>query len=82
MAIVDQIRDFVKKHLTVYEDEQALGDNDNIFAMGFVDSVFAIQLVCFVEETFDIKVIDTDLDIDNFNSVNRIVEFVNKKKGM
>lgn len=79
MTVIDQIRDFVMKHLTVYEDDHVLGDDDNIFALGFVDSVFAIQLVCFVEETFEVKVIDADLDIDNFSSVNRIVEFVNRK---
>ncbi len=57
-----------------------LGDDDNIFALGYVDSVFAVQLVCFVEERFGIKVIDTDLDIDNFSSVNRIVQFVENKR--
>jgi methoxymalonate biosynthesis acyl carrier protein len=79
VTVIDQIRDFVKKHLTVYDDDYTLSDDDNIFALGFVDSVFAIQLVCFVEDTFEVKVIDADLDIDNFSSVNRIVEFVNRK---
>ncbi len=74
------IREFVKMNLSIYDDDVVLGDDDNIFELGFVDSPFAIQLVCFIEEEFKIKVGDNDLDIDNFKSVNRISEFLSKKK--
>ncbi len=80
MELTEKIREYVNKNLTVYEDDQDLGDDDDIFALGFVDSIFAIQLVCFIEDTFNIKVGDADLDIDNFSSVNRIVTFVNRKQ--
>ena len=76
----ERIREFVKMNLSVYDDDVILGDDDNIFELGFVDSPFAIQLICFIEEEFEIKVGDDDLDIDNFTSVNRIAEFVSKKK--
>ena len=77
----ERIREFVKMNLSVYDDDVVLGDDDNIFKLGFVDSPFAIQLVCFIEEEFKIKVGDNDLDIDNFTSVNRIAEFVSEKQG-
>ncbi|MHC4203332.1 MAG: phosphopantetheine-binding protein [Planctomycetota bacterium] len=78
----ERIREFVKKNLSVYDDDVVLGDDDNIFELGFVDSPFAIQLVCFIEEEFKIRVGDDDLDIDNFTSVNRITDFVGRKKGL
>jgi acyl carrier protein len=78
----ERIREFVKKNLSVYDDDVMLGDDDNIFELGFVDSPFAIQLVCFIEEEFKIKIGDDDLDIDNFTSVNRIAEFVSRKKAI
>ena len=78
----ERIREFVKKNLSVYDDDVMLGDDDNIFELGFVDSPFAIQLVCFIEEEFKIKIGDDDLDIDNFTSINRIAEFVSRKKGI
>ena len=78
----ERIREFVKMNLSVYDDDVVLSDDDNIFKLGFVDSPFAIQLVCFIEEEFKIKVGDNDLDIDNFTSVNRIAEFVSRKKGI
>ena len=77
-----RIREFVKMNLSVYDDDIVLGDDDNIFELGFVDSPFAIQLVCFIEEEFKIRIGDDDLDIDNFTSINRIAEFVSRKKGI
>jgi acyl carrier protein len=78
----EKIREFVKMNLAVYEDDVVLGDDDNIFELGFVDSPFAIQLICFIEEEFTINVGDDDLDINNFTSINRIAEFVSRKKGI
>lgn len=51
----------------------------DIFAMGLVDSLFAMQLVLFVESTFSITVERTELDIDNFRSVNALAAFVTRK---
>lgn len=79
MQPIERIREFVKKNLSAYNDDTTLGDDDNIFELGYVDSPFAIQLICFVEEEFKIKVGDNDLDLDNFTSVSRITEFVGRK---
>ncbi len=81
MQPIERIREFVKKNLSVYDDDATLGDDDNIFELGYVDSPFAIQLICFVEEEFKVRIGDNDLDIDNFTSVNRIAEFVGSKNG-
>lgn len=81
MTEVDRIREFVKSNLIVFDEETPFEDGDNIFELGLVDSVFAIQLVSFIEEEFGIEVMDSDLDIANFSSVKRIAEFVEMKKG-
>jgi methoxymalonate biosynthesis acyl carrier protein len=56
-----------------------LKDSDDIFALGFVNSLFAMQLVMWVEREFNIKVDDEDLEISNFNSVDAIAAFVARK---
>ncbi len=71
---------FIESNLVLLDDEVALKNDADIFALGFVDSLFALQLISFLEETFAIEVNDQDLDISNFNSVAAIVAFVNKKK--
>jgi methoxymalonate biosynthesis acyl carrier protein len=44
-----------------------------------VNSLFAVQLVAFVENSLGVKVEDIDLDLANFNSVNAICGFVKQK---
>jgi methoxymalonate biosynthesis acyl carrier protein len=68
-------RSFISSHFRNFE----LKDDDDIFSLGFVNSLFAMQLVMFVEKEFHLKVHDDDLIIDNFRTVNAVMELVTKK---
>jgi methoxymalonate biosynthesis acyl carrier protein len=57
-----------------------LADDEDIFASGFVNSMFAMQLVQFVESEFGITVDSEDLDLDNFRSVTAIAALVARKQ--
>jgi acyl carrier protein len=56
-----------------------VGDDDNLFESGIVNSLFAVQLMTFVERGFNIEIGMEDLDVENFKSVNATAAFVNKK---
>jgi methoxymalonate biosynthesis acyl carrier protein len=58
-----------------------LNDGDNLFELGIVNSLFAVQLMTFIEKTFGLEVEMDDLDIENFKSLNAATAFVMKKKG-
>ncbi|MDQ3913979.1 MAG: acyl carrier protein [Actinomycetota bacterium] len=72
------MRDFVGRAL----HDNPLGDDDDIFATGFVNSLFALELVTFVEGTFGITIESEDLDLDNFRTVSRIAALVARKAGI
>jgi len=57
-----------------------LNDDENFFELGFVNSLFAMQLVMFVESEFGLHIEDDELDIANFSSINAIADFVERKK--
>lgn len=57
----------------------AINEHDDIFKLGLVNSLFAMQLVMFVEQEFGISVEGEDLDLDNFCSVRAISAFVTRK---
>lgn len=80
MDIKIQIREFFKKNLATIDDELEIKDDADIFKEGFVDSSFAMQLVLFVEEVFNIQVTDDDLDLINFSTINRLAGFINLKR--
>jgi acyl carrier protein len=69
----------IRLYLTESLKVKELDDTDNIFAKGLVNSLFAMQLVMFVENTFNLHVENEELDLVNFNSVDAIAEFVNIK---
>lgn len=80
MEIREQIRKFIESNLVVFEDEAQFEDGDNIFEMGFVNSLFAMKLVNYIENELGVAVPNDDLDIANFSSVERIVNFIDRKK--
>ena len=72
---VSIVREFIRKHVQGVE----LADDQDIFATAGVSSLFAVQLVVWVERTFGISVRPADLDIDNFRTVHDVARFVSSR---
>ncbi|HWK88481.1 MAG TPA: phosphopantetheine-binding protein [Longimicrobium sp.] len=73
-----QVRDFVSRFFRGHD----LGDDEDMFATGYVNSMFAMQLVQFVESAFGVTVEGDDMEIDNFRSIGAIAAFVERKRGV
>ena len=73
---MENINKRIRTFLALSFQNADLQDDDDIFALGFVNSLFAMQLVLFVEQEFGIKVEDEDLDIANFRSIQAIEHFI------
>lgn len=57
-----------------------LEDDQDMFETGYVNSMFALQLVQFVEGEFGVTVDSDDLELDNFRTVSAIAAFVERKR--
>jgi methoxymalonate biosynthesis acyl carrier protein len=73
-----KVREFISQFIRAHEFK----NDDDIFALGFVNSLFAMQLVLFVENEFGLTVENDDLDLDNFRSVNAISGLVERKSAV
>ena len=73
--IQTSIKQFLSQHIKNYDLQQ----DEDFFALGFVNSLFAMQLVLFVEKKFRITVEEQDLKIDNFLSIGALTNFVEQK---
>jgi methoxymalonate biosynthesis acyl carrier protein len=71
------IREFILGSIYIPD----LADDDDIFQTGLVNSLFAVQLMTFVEKAFKIEVSMDDLDIQNFKSISATTGFVLRKNG-
>jgi acyl carrier protein len=77
----DQTQQKIKEFLSRFFKNHDLKPEEDIFALGFVNSLLAMQLVAFVEKEFGIQVGDEDLDLDNFRSIQAISSLVARKSG-
>jgi acyl carrier protein len=75
--IKETVRSFILSSINLPD----LKDDDNLFESGIVNSLFAVQLMTFIEKAFVIEVGQDDLDIENFKSLNATTAFVLKKNG-
>jgi methoxymalonate biosynthesis acyl carrier protein len=69
----------IQEFLSRFFRSREIGLEDDIFALGFVNSLLAMQLVAFVEKEFGMHVEDEDLDLDNFRSIRAISDLVDRK---
>lgn len=72
----EAIRNFILDSINIPD----LNDDDNLFESGIVNSLFAVQLMTFLEKSFNIEVTMDDLSMDNFESINATSSFVQKKQ--
>ncbi len=73
--IMPKLTKFVGQYVNINEITNDL----DLFASGRVNSLFAMQLVLFVEKEFGFKVENEDLDYENFKSIDAILGFIQRK---
>ncbi|MEK3788344.1 phosphopantetheine-binding protein [Paenibacillus sp. FSL K6-1230] len=79
---MEQIKSRIREMLSQFIKSQDIEDHDDIFAIGDVDSLFAMQLVVFIEKEFGIEIDNDDLDLNNFKSIDAISALVANKSGV
>lgn len=80
MEIKEQVRTFVTSNFYV-ADPTSLDDAASLLDQGIIDSTGVLEVIFFIEETFGIKVEDSEMLPDNLDSIDRIANFIARKKG-
>ncbi|MEM6613076.1 MAG: acyl carrier protein [Cyanobacteria bacterium P01_C01_bin.72] len=79
---MNEVQSRIKVFLAKFFGNHDLQPDEDIFALGFVNSMFAMQLVLFVEQEFKITVDNEDLELDNFRTINAITSLVERKSAV
>jgi methoxymalonate biosynthesis acyl carrier protein len=69
----------IRQFLSRFFNTRQLKDDEDIFSLGVVNSLLALQLVNFLESEFHITIEDEDLDIDEFRTIESMDRLVAKK---
>lgn len=76
---VAEIRKFIFDNFLFDAAEEDLGNDDSFLEQGVIDSTGVLELVEWLEETFDFAVDDEELIPENLDSVNQLAAFIAKK---
>ena len=76
-AMKEKVRNYIVQ--TSHADADKVKNESLIFKEGFFDSMGFIMLITFLEEEFGIKTVDSVLIEENFESINVITEFIQRK---
>ena len=68
----------IKAYIQRFFPGHDLKPDEDIFALGFVNSMFIMQLVTFVEQEFSFSIDNDDLERENFTSINAIASLVER----
>jgi acyl carrier protein len=79
MVLKDELRQFVTDNFMFGKPCEGFADDDSFIERGIIDSTAVMELVAFLEERYRIKLQDQDLIPDNFDSINRLAEFVRSR---
>jgi acyl carrier protein len=78
-AAAEKVRGFVLEKFPQAK-KQGLRDTDKLLESGLIDSLGILDVVAFLEGEFHVHVTDDELLPENFQSVEAIVEFVERKR--
>lgn len=84
MGTIDQVKEKVKQYVTdtTFGDKTRLSNSTLIFREGYFDSMGFVSLIAFLEDKFAVTTSDDDLIEENFESIDAIIHYVNRKSGL
>lgn len=78
----DNVGGRVREFIAGRYPQAEISDDADIFSLGFINSLFAMELVMFIEKTFAITIPNDDLQIVNFRTVNAMRALVERNQIM
>ncbi|SHJ86278.1 Acyl carrier protein [Clostridium cavendishii DSM 21758] len=76
---MNEVKEKIRQFLSRFFYSNDIQDDDNILEMDTVNSLFTMQLLMFLESEFKFQVSNEDIDLENFKSINAIVNYLRKK---
>ena len=76
-----QLKEFISSAYLFGDDSRMPSDDDSLLETGILDSTGVLELIEFLEETFEISVEDTETVPENLGSISGLTRYVLAKTG-
>ena len=78
MDYIKDINKFIIDNF-LFGDDNDLENNASLLENGIIDSTGVLELISFLEETYEITIEDDEMIPENLDSIDNINNFLNKK---
>ncbi len=75
----EKVRSFIQNNYPYTPGVKELKNDDSLMDMGILDSTAVLEMLEFLEETFEIRIEDEEVTPENLETINRISDFIQKK---
>ena len=58
---------------------KTIGNDEALISSGLIDSFSLVDLSLFIEETFGVRIEDTELNVDTFDTLDELVKLINER---
>jgi len=78
-AIQKQIHEYIVENFLFGDDAALESDDQSFLETGLIDSTGILELIQFLEESFEIEIEDEEMIPENLDSIARVTRFVGSK---
>lgn len=78
MGHIETIHEFIVENF-LFGDGEQLTNETSFLDSGIIDSTGILELITFLEETYNITIEDDELIPENLDSLNRVAKFIKQK---
>ncbi len=80
MAVTDQLRQYITGEI-LKDPSLDIADDEPLISSGLVDSFSLVDLGLFVEKTFGVRLHDSELNADTFDTLAALAALVEARRG-
>ncbi|MBI3824883.1 MAG: acyl carrier protein [Candidatus Rokubacteria bacterium] len=77
--VLDGVREYIQGKSAARPGGQPVADEQSLFRLGIIDSMGVFEIVTFLEDRFGVEIHDEEILRKNFDSIQRIAQFVSAK---
>ena len=78
-AILQKLEDYIASNI-IKQPGRAIPAQEALLSSGLIDSFSLIDLAMFVEDSFGVRIDDTELNAESFDSLAELAELITKRQ--
>lgn len=77
--ILTQLNDYIARQI-LKQPRAVIGSDDPLISSGLVDSFHLVDLSLFIEDQFGVRIEDTELNVETFDSLNQLAALIRSRQ--